>query len=720
MGRRGLVALAAGALAAGVVPGTLPGASAGTGTGGSGDVGFFEPLFQEPDNEAVQECVDAQEIGKECTPAAMALASLPNGEFFFYDGLEGMNDVQLNTVAEFGDAAKNDLSRVLDLNGTDGAGATFTAPTPVTGGANPNGNENTYLPFIPHNNDNIDNDGDLFCSALTYLADGRILVVGGTSYYQEPNFTPDGEIGVVELEGLKNTRTFNANDNTFSQTADMNYGRWYPTAVTLGDGSIFVASGVTKLVKPVYTGDPDDPDALGPADSGTNVKQTEVYDPEADTWTTNPDSADNSLPLYPRMFTLPNGNVYYDAGGQTFNPFGQSYDEATWNLSSVYDVESQSWTDMGVPVIGVSPSDVPTSGTPLDDIAPAAPDEARVDVPAGFRGSASHTQLRLEPDQAGEYTEAEFLAAGGVFGVSPGSYFATGSSTINRVDLATGDEVFTSRSTGPLAQPRWYGTQVALSNGEVLTFSGANRDEVVNPGTGTPIKTVELFDPETETWRELAEQQRGRTYHNTAVLMQDGRVLVGGHAPIANSYAFQTDVGTDTAGLSRSTSDPSFEIFSPPYLRYGPRPAITEAPGSAQRGDTVTVGTPDAREISSVVMVRNNALTHLVGGDQRTVSVPFTVTDDDTLSVTLPDNGAVLPDGPYQMFIHKEYEQGETPSTAAQVFVGDGPMEGLVSAPAPVVPEVPQSVILPLAAGFLLAGAGGVAVYRRRQEVAGA
>ena len=42
-----------------------------------------------------------------------------------------------------------------------------------------------------------------------------------------------------------------------------------------------------------------------------------------------------------------------------------------------------------------------------------------------------------------------------------------------------------------------------------------------------------MFDPETQTWTELAEQAKGRTYHNTAVLLADGRVLVGGHTPIA-------------------------------------------------------------------------------------------------------------------------------------------------------------------------------------------
>ena len=40
-------------------------------------------------------------------------------------------------------------------------------------------------------------------------------------------------VGVIELEGLKNTRIFNPADDHWAQTDSMTYGRWYPTLVTL-------------------------------------------------------------------------------------------------------------------------------------------------------------------------------------------------------------------------------------------------------------------------------------------------------------------------------------------------------------------------------------------------------------------------------------------------------------------------------------------------------
>jgi hypothetical protein len=219
---------------------------------------------------------------------------------------------------------------------------------------------------------------------------------------------------------------------------------------------------------------------------------------------------------------------------------------------------------------------------------------------------------------------------------------------------------------------RWYSTGVSLPTGEVIAFSGADRDEVVAPGSGTPETTPEMYDPETGTWTELADAERGRTYHNTATLMVDGRVLVGGHAPIATGYGKPTPE-LEQLGLSKATRDPSFEVFSPPNLFYGPRPVITQVAPSVTRGGTMRIATPDAADISSVTIVRNTAMTHLIDADQRTVELPVVSRDGGSVTVSVSDNAAVLPDGPYFLFANKAYEQGETPSVGRQVFVGQVP-----------------------------------------------
>jgi hypothetical protein len=595
-------------------------------------IGRFSPLFEEPGKR----CTDDGEGGQQCKPAAGSVATLPNGKIIYWDALDSIQESELSTVAEFGHKARNDMARVLDLRGDE---PTWTKSDPDPAG-NPDGNDGEYLPGPLQNNDETRNDGDLFCSDQIFLADGRILDVGGTQYYQEPGLPGQPTYGVVELEGLKNSRIYDPEDNTWQASGQMTYGRWYPSAITLPDSRVLALSGVTKLIKPVY--------ADRPADSGTNVTQSEVYDPATGEWSV--DGGKKSLPLYPRIHLLPNGKVYYDAAGQTFNPSGQAYDEALWNTAATYDPATQTWTDLGLPQFG--------NGL------------------VGFRGSAFSQMLPLRPDEQGEYRTVDVLSAGGVYGVTPGTYVGTDTSTLNTLTIdADGQESFASRNTGSLNIPRWYSTGVSLPTGEVIAFSGADRDEVVAPGSGTPVTTPEMYDPETGEWTELTDQSRGRTYHNTATLMTDGRVLVGGHAPITTGYAVSSDAFEENLGFSNPDRDPSFEIFSPPNLFYGPRPVITKVDPSLTRGGTLDVVTPDAAEISSVTLVRNTAMTHLVDSDQRTVELPIVSRSGGKVTVAVTDNAAVLPDGPYTVFANKTYEQGETPSVGRQVFVGEVPAE---------------------------------------------
>ena len=172
----------------------------------------------------------------------------------------------------------------------------------------------------------------------------------------------------------------------------MNFGRWYPSLVTLPGGDIFVASGVTKLIKPIYPS--------GTQSSFTNVQQTETYSLATGTWSDNGSAAQRSLPLYPRLHMLPDGKVYYDAGGQVFNPFGQSVDETSWNQTAVYDPRTRTWKTLGIPGLpGTAP---------------------------GFRGSTFSIALPLSPP----YSQASFLTAGGIIGTTPGTYLATTDSVL--------------------------------------------------------------------------------------------------------------------------------------------------------------------------------------------------------------------------------------------------------------------------------------------------
>jgi hypothetical protein len=311
----------------------------------------------------------------------------------------------------------------------------------------------------------------------------------------------------------------------------------------------------------------------------------------------------------------------------------------------VLDTVSKTWKPLGVPMVGP--------------------------VPVGFRGSSFSVMLPLRPDQSGKYTKAQFLSAGGVLGTWPSTYVADDSSVINTVDTGSGDRM-TSEATGKLNHRRWYSSGVVLPTGEVLAVNGANREEVVLPGSGDPVPQAELFDPESLTWKPVAVDSRHRSYHSSAALLPDGRVLVGGHAPINTMYGPGSDTFKDNLGWTAPESDPTFSIYSPPYLFRGPRPQITSVNREVAYDQPLTVGTPDAADISSVVLVRNQSATHLVDGDQRSVVLPIIGRTGNSVTVSVPGN-TVLPPGPYLLFVNKKSPKGEIPSVARQTYVG-GPV----------------------------------------------
>src|SRR5262249_46807910 len=123
---------------------------------------------------------------------------------------------------------------------------------------------------------------DVFCSGTSQLPDGRALVVGGTSDY---SFTGEARASI-----------FDPVTERFLQSQSMANGRRYGTATTLGDGRVLAFSGLGL--------------------SGATNNTVEIYDlRSAGAGWTSPAAAPFTPPLYPRMVTLPNGNVFYTGHG---------------------------------------------------------------------------------------------------------------------------------------------------------------------------------------------------------------------------------------------------------------------------------------------------------------------------------------------------------------------------------------------------------------------
>jgi hypothetical protein len=199
-----------------------------------------------------------------------------------------------------------------------------------------------------------------------------------------------------------------------------------------------------------------------------------------------------------------------------------------------------------------------------------------------------------------------------------------------------------------MAYPRTYASSVALPDGTVLVAGGGASSAPAD--TANAVLPVEVWSPVTLSWTTLASMASPRLYHSEAILLPDARVLISGGGRFNN----------DTIAAYQFNA----ELFAPPYLFKGPRPAISSAPAVISYGGNFTVTTPDATSIASVALIRYGAVTHGMNFAQRFLPLAFAVNGGNMLTVTAPANAYLAPPGNYLLFILNG--QG-VPSIAATV-----------------------------------------------------
>jgi hypothetical protein len=195
----------------------------------------------------------------------------------------------------------------------------------------------------------------------------------------------------------------------------------------------------------------------------------------------------------------------------------------------------------------------------------------------GTRTYGSSVLLPLTP--ANNYTPKVMIMGGG----NP----STASTEL--IDLSAGTPKWLY---GPnMSQPGIEMNATILPNGKVLALGGSLNDE----DTNTASLNADLYDPASNTFSPAGTEVYARLYHCVSLLLPDGTVWVAGGNP------------------QRGTYEPHMEIYSPAYL-FNPdgtpatRPAITGTSSSViGYNGAFQVQTPDAANISSVVLMRNGA-----------------------------------------------------------------------------------------------------------------
>jgi hypothetical protein len=103
-----------------------------------------------------------------------------------------------------------------------------------------------------------------------------------------------------------------------------------------------------------------------------------------------------------------------------------------------------------------------------------------------------------------------------------------------------------------------------------------------------------MWDPAAQTFAVMSSMSVPRLHHSVALLLPDGRVLVG---------------GSGETGFPGEVDHRDVQFYSPPYLFKGARPVITSLNTSINYGQPFLVGTT-ANNIAKVVLIRLGAVSH--------------------------------------------------------------------------------------------------------------
>lgn len=509
---------------------------------------------------------------------------------------------------------------------------------------------------------------DVFCSGHVQLANGNVLILGGTSEYppapkagEYPSTIYKGEnmswIFNIHTERYEQVKYDEAHPNNAAEPGPLLGGEWYPSATELGNGDVISFGGLNEegegSTKTNYF--------TGPGNEGTDGDETEQWVG----WGSGKlqQTYDWFWGLYPSMILTADGRLFYDGShvfgngleGEPQAPDGSSlYDfYCTPGKTQAEEKKEQEETDPNAQVVG-------PNGT-----------YSRIQSTPGLQYPDERDQsaaLLLPPAQK---QEVMIMGGGNTYKTEENATDSTDEINLEEADphwVAGPDLPRGTMENGemePEGAGKMYVSAVALPDGTVMETGGSLRPRTEN------VHEAAIFDPQSNQFTPVAFDPIGRDYHSEALLLPDGRVLTLGSNPInveTGEERFQTDLS----------------IYEPPYLFKGTRPTLELIDGSANTLEgsvnrttqweygsehTITYSAPGSH-IAKAVLIRPAAVTHSSDPNQREVELPIVQEDpasDGEIRVSLTSNPNLAPPGYYMVFI---VNAKGVPSASQWVHVG--------------------------------------------------
>jgi hypothetical protein len=376
---------------------------------------------------------------------------------------------------------------------------------------------------------------DAFCSGHAFMADGRLLVAGGTSAF------PNSEQG--RFAGSKKAFIFNPVSQQYQAAPDSRIARWYPTVVELGDGRLLTIAGYDE--------------------NRQNTRDLEIFDGTSWTPPAAPTAGMPFMPTYPALHLLRDGRLFYSGasvyGNRTTGP-------GVWNLATnayrkVAGLPKKALRDQGMSVLLPPAQDqrvmILGGGRTLSSI-PAVNSTAIVDL----KRASGRYKAAPPMDKGKLYVSAVILPDSTVLQTGGAeSAFESGRTPVFSTQIFN-PKTNTWAAAATHKVPRVYhSSALLLPSGRVATFGGnpkgswESRIEIYTPPyleTGTPRPRITGAPTELRYGGAYAVRTSQAAALKSAVLVRPGSVT---HSSDSNQRLVDLPFTRTATGLSISVTD---------------------------------------------------------------------------------------------------------------------------------------------------------------------
>jgi hypothetical protein len=435
---------------------------------------------------------------------------------------------------------------------------------------------------------------DAFCSVVRVLDNNRVFIVGGNA---NPKISfPDTQ---------NQTMIYDVLNKKFSLSKNLNFKRWYASAVITGDEKMFIFGGEDVVTLEIST-TPEMID-LKNIDQGWKVlEQADSNDlfgnKDADEWN------------YPRTFLASDGNIV-----------GISYNK-TWVMDVNNNYRVLKTGEIPLVKSGIAKT-LKNSNPNFDGKKEDSLQLLTIGSPVGSTNSA----VMIEKDKVlifgGKQRGKEYSPSNKVYLIDFSDSFNPQIEELKSMNFA-----------------RSNGDATIMPDGNVFLNGGHSYNDLE-----FSVFTPEIYNPNTQTTKEMSKAYFRRNYHGTSLLLPDGRIFIAG-GDVWNA-----------------------EIFYPPYLFTKDtngktvlvkRPKIMNLEKNIKRGEKVEIEVDG--QISKVSLISTGSTTHAQGSESKFRNINFTKVSNDKIEIKLDNNSNNLQNGTYLLFV---LNSKGTPSEGKIVFV---------------------------------------------------